>query len=61
MTWESDCGIFGRLDEEIEALEAAGLTFTILPGLTAATVAAATIGLAMLMHTPNGRILTSGM
>lgn len=39
-----DCGIFGRLDEEIEALEAAGLSFTILPGLTAATVAAASIG-----------------
>ena len=39
-----DCGIFGRLDEEVEALQAAGLTFTILPGLTAATVAAAAIG-----------------
>ena len=39
-----DCGIFGRLDEEIEALEAAGLAFTILPGLTSAFVAAAAIG-----------------
>lgn len=39
-----DCGIFGRLDEEIAALEAAGLSFTILPGLTASTVAAAAIG-----------------
>ena len=39
-----DCGIFGRLDEEMEALEAAGLSFTILPGLTTASVAAATIG-----------------
>lgn len=39
-----DCGIFGRLDEEIEALEGAGLPFRILPGLTAATVAAARIG-----------------
>ncbi|NBZ89789.1 uroporphyrinogen-III C-methyltransferase [Stagnihabitans tardus] len=39
-----DCGIFGRLDEEIEALEAHGLAFTIIPGLTAATVAAAEIG-----------------
>lgn len=38
-----DCGIFGRLDEEIEALEAAGISFTILPGLTTASVAAATI------------------
>ncbi len=39
-----DPGIFGRLDEEIEALEAHGLAFTLLPGLTAATVAAAEIG-----------------
>ena len=39
-----DCGIFGRLDEEVEALQAAGISFTILPGLTAATVAAAAIG-----------------
>lgn len=39
-----DCGIFGRLDEEMEALEAAGLRFAIVPGLTAAAVAAAEIG-----------------
>ncbi len=39
-----DCGIFGRLDEEVEALEAAGIGFTILPGLTSASVAAASIG-----------------
>ena len=39
-----DSGIFGRLDEEVEALQAAGISFAILPGLTAATVAAAAIG-----------------
>ena len=39
-----DPGIFGRLDEEVQALQAAGIAFTILPGLTAATVAAAAIG-----------------
>lgn len=39
-----DCGIFGRLDEEIDALDAAGIAFSILPGLTSATVAAASIG-----------------
>ncbi|MGA0543291.1 uroporphyrinogen-III C-methyltransferase [Neotabrizicola sp. VNH66] len=39
-----DCGIFGRLDEEVEALEAAGLPFRIQPGLTSASVAAAQIG-----------------
>jgi uroporphyrin-III C-methyltransferase len=37
-------GIFGRLDEEITALEAAGIAYTILPGLTAASAAAAAIG-----------------
>jgi uroporphyrin-III C-methyltransferase len=39
-----DPGIFGRLDEEIEALEANALPYDILPGLTSATVAAASIG-----------------
>lgn len=39
-----DPGIFGRLDEEIEALEANALPYDILPGLTSATVAAAAIG-----------------
>ncbi|WP_309666288.1 uroporphyrinogen-III C-methyltransferase [Tabrizicola sp.] len=55
-----DCGIFGRLDEEIEALEAAGLTFTILPGLTSATVAAASIGQSLTRRGRNAslRILT---
>lgn len=55
-----DCGIFGRLDEEIEALEAAGLSFTILPGLTASTVAAASIGQSLTRRGRNAslRILT---
>jgi uroporphyrin-III C-methyltransferase len=39
-----DCGVFGRLDEEMEALDAAGISFSILPGLTTASVAAAAIG-----------------
>lgn len=39
-----DPGIFGRLDEEIDALEANALPYDILPGLTSATVAAASIG-----------------
>ncbi len=39
-----DPGIFGRLDEEIEALEAHGLPYQILPGLTSACVAAAALG-----------------
>lgn len=39
-----DPGIFGRLDEEIEALSAHAIPFRILPGLTTAAVAAAEIG-----------------
>jgi len=36
--------VFGRLDEEMDALDAAGIPFTIVPGITAASAAAATIG-----------------
>ncbi|WP_096786423.1 uroporphyrinogen-III C-methyltransferase [Rhodobacter sp. CZR27] len=39
-----DSGIFGRLDEEIEALDVAGIPWRIVPGLTTAAAAAATIG-----------------
>ena len=55
-----DCGIFGRLDEEIEALEAAGIGFTILPGLTSASVAAARIGQSLTRrgHNASLRIIT---
>jgi uroporphyrin-III C-methyltransferase len=55
-----DCGIFGRLDEEIEALEAVGLSFTILPGLTSAIVAAAQIGQSLTRRGRNAslRIIT---
>nr|WP_235782754.1 uroporphyrinogen-III C-methyltransferase [Bradyrhizobium murdochi] len=36
-----DAGIFGRLEEEIEALRAAGIDYEIIPGVTSACVAAA--------------------
>ncbi|MDE4133857.1 uroporphyrinogen-III C-methyltransferase [Phaeobacter sp. QD34_3] len=36
-----DCGIFGRLEEEITALRQAGIGFEIVPGVTAASAAAA--------------------
>jgi uroporphyrin-III C-methyltransferase / precorrin-2 dehydrogenase / sirohydrochlorin ferrochelatase len=39
-----DPAVFGRLDEEIEALTNAGIAFTIIPGLTAASAAAASLG-----------------
>jgi len=37
--------VFGRAGEEIEALRAAGLSFEIVPGVTAATASAASLGL----------------
>ncbi len=40
-----DAGIFGRLEEEIEALRAAGVGYEIVPGVTAANAAAAMAGL----------------
>ncbi len=39
-----DPTIFGRLDEEIEAAEAAGIDWSIVPGITAASAAVAGIG-----------------
>lgn len=39
-----DPGIYGRLDEEIDALTAAGIDWAIVPGITAASAAAASIG-----------------
>lgn len=39
-----DPGIFGRLAEEIEALEAAGVPYEIVPGITAGMAAAASLG-----------------
>jgi uroporphyrin-III C-methyltransferase len=55
-----DGGIFGRLDEELDALAAAGLTWRILPGITSAAAAAATIGQSLTRRGRNGslRIIT---
>ncbi len=40
-----DAGLFGRLEEEIVALAAAGIGFEIIPGVTAASAAAAAAGI----------------
>jgi len=40
-----DAGIFGRLEEEIEALQKAGIGFEIIPGVSAASAAAAAAGI----------------
>ncbi len=39
-----DSTVFGRLDEEIDAVTGAGIAFTIVPGITAASAAVAGIG-----------------
>lgn len=55
-----DSGIFGRLDEEIDALDEAGIEWSILPGLTSAAAAAASIGQSLTKRGRNAalRILT---
>ena len=40
-----DPGLFGRLEEEIEALRAAGIGFEIVPGISSASAAAAAAGI----------------
>jgi uroporphyrin-III C-methyltransferase len=40
-----DAGVFGRLEEEIEALRGAGVSYEIVPGVTAASAAGAATGI----------------
>lgn len=55
-----DPAVFGRLDEEIEALEAAGIRYAVTPGITSASAAAAVIGQSLTRRGRNSsfRILT---
>ncbi|SFC04429.1 siroheme synthase CysG [Tropicimonas isoalkanivorans] len=55
-----DPSVFGRLDEELAAVEAAGVAFTIVPGITAASAAAAQIGQSLTARGRNSemRLLT---
>ena len=55
-----DPGIFGRLDEELDALEQAGIAFEIVPGITSASAAAAAIGASLTRRGRNAslRLLT---
>jgi uroporphyrin-III C-methyltransferase len=45
-----DPTLFGRLDEEIQALRAAGVAFEIVPGVTAACAAAAGLGVSLTLR-----------
>ena len=40
-----DCGIFGRLEEEMIALDAAGIAYEVIPGVPSACAAAAAVGI----------------
>ena len=51
-----DAGIFGRLEEEIEALRKAGLSYEIIPGVTSACVAAAAAGIPLTRRHTSRRV-----
>ena len=55
-----DPTVFGRLDEEIEALDGAGIPWEIVPGITAASCAAADMGVSLTRRGRNSalRLLT---
>ncbi|GGL59452.1 siroheme synthase CysG [Wenxinia marina] len=55
-----DPTIFGRLDEEIDACDAAGIEWSVVPGITAASAAVAQIGQSLTRRTRNSsvRLLT---
>ncbi|MEM9710036.1 MAG: siroheme synthase CysG [Pseudomonadota bacterium] len=42
-----DGGVFGRLDEELDVLAEAEISFSVIPGITAAAAAAAAIGVSL--------------
>jgi len=52
-----DPGIFGRLAEEIDALEAAGIPFEIVPGITAGLAAAASLGVSLTDRRTAARVI----
>jgi uroporphyrin-III C-methyltransferase len=51
-----DAGIFGRLEEEIDALHQAGIGYEIIPGVTSACVAAAAAGIPLTRRHTSRRV-----
>jgi len=51
-----DAGIFGRLEEEIEALSAAGIGYEIIPGVTSACATAAAAGMPLTRRLKSRRV-----
>lgn len=56
-----DAVLFGRLDEEVDALAAAGVAYEVVPGVTAASGAAASLGVSLTRRGRNSdvRLLTA--
>jgi uroporphyrin-III C-methyltransferase len=52
-----DPTIFGRLNEEIDALSAAGVAFEVVPGITAGAAAAASLGVSMTDRRASSRVV----
>ena len=51
-----DPTVFGRLDEELDAITAAGLSYAIVPGITAASAAVASIGQSLTQRGRNSAV-----
>jgi len=51
-----DATVYGRLDEEIDALEAANLPYRVVPGITAASAAVAQIGQSLTKRDRNSSV-----
>ena len=51
-----DAGVFGRLEEEIEVLRAAGIGYEVVPGVTSACVAAAQAGIPLTRRHTSRRV-----
>jgi len=51
-----DPGVFGRLDEELDALDAAGVDWEIVPGVTSAIAAASEIGRSLTRRDRNSAV-----
>ena len=52
-----DPAIFGRLAEEVDALETAGVSFEVVPGVTAGSAAAAALGLSLTDRRKSSRVI----
>jgi uroporphyrin-III C-methyltransferase len=52
-----DPGIFGRLAEEIDALEGAGIEYQVIPGVTAGIAAAASLGISLTDRRKSARVV----